>query len=155
MSEDRSEQHKHFAVAFNQRAWGLLGKETRSAAEDDELVHAAHASLLHWLAVGTAVHHQRGQWLLSHVYARLGFDNAALRHARRCAALTEESGAALKDFDKAYAEEALARALWGSDRPAAEQHRVRAKDLGEGIADPEDRKIFQGDFAAGPWASSS
>ena len=64
---DINKAHVHFAKKINGRVWELLGKEERTQAQDEEMIHAAHASLYHWLQVGTGAHHQRGEWMISHV----------------------------------------------------------------------------------------
>jgi hypothetical protein len=87
------------------------------------------------------------------VLATVGQSEAALRHARRCLALTDaasigEDGFA--DFDVAYAQEAMARALAaGGDRERAVEHRAAAAAVT--IADDQDREIFAADLAAAPW----
>ena len=63
--------HKSLAIALNQRTWTLLEKEARSAAESDEMIHAAHGSLWHWLQAGGPVQQQRGEWLIGRVYVVL------------------------------------------------------------------------------------
>ena len=98
--------------------------------------NAAHASHYHWLKAGTAVHQQRSEWLISHVYAELGLAEEALRHAQRCLALTEAHRAEMEDFDRAYAYEAMARAnaLAGNTDEAAKFIEL-AETAGETIAD--------------------
>lgn len=146
------ETHEALARAANGEVWDLLEKAGRSAEESERMVHAAHACSYHWLHAGTAVHQQRGEWLLSRVYTVLGREQAALHHARRCLELTERHLGEMKDFDLAYAQEAMARvgALVG-DREETARRRAAAEALGSRIADPEDRQIFLGDLAAGPW----
>ena len=129
-----------------------MGKDERSGAEDDEMLYAAHACTYHWLYAGTAVHQQRGEWLISHVYVELGNAQEALRHAERCHALTEAHRDEMEDFDVAYAYEGLARAhaLGGSLEEARPWHE-RAEQAGAAIADDEDREIFSGDLEGGDW----
>lgn len=147
------EAHRYFAKTANGRVWSLLGQEERSVAEEVELIHAAHASLYHWLQVGTAVHHQRGEWLISHVYAVLGDAPAALRHAARCWGLTDTHKALLADFDIAYAYEGLARAhVLAGNHAEAQHYYTLAQEAGAAIADEEDRAIFTSDFTNGNWA---
>ena len=74
-----TEALRGLAVRFNGEAWALLKTAERSAEDELRMIHAAHASLYCWLAVGTAVQEQRGLWLLSHVDAELGM------HPRRSA----------------------------------------------------------------------
>ena len=147
------EGHKHFGATINGEVWELLGKPERTTEENGRMVHAAHASHYHWLKAGTAVHHQRGEWLISHVYAELGLAEAALRHAQRCLALTEAHQAEMEDYDRAYAYEAMARAnaLAGNTDEAAKFIEL-AETAGETIADQENRVIYCGDLAGGNWA---
>jgi hypothetical protein len=144
--------HRTFGVAANNRAWELLGNEARTPEQDRELVDAAHASLWHWRHAGTLVNEQRGEWLVSHVYAVLGNGDVALAHAERCRALTEEG--ALDGFDLAYSCEAMARAhaARGDVEPAG-TWRERAQSVAATVADDEDRAVLEGDLAAGPWYS--
>ncbi|WP_208988604.1 hypothetical protein [Labrenzia sp. VG12] len=141
--------HKSLAISLNQRTWTLLEKGDRSAAESDEMIHAAHGSLWHWLQAGGPVQQQRGEWLIGRVYVVLGFCEAALRHANRTMDLTDRHLDVLQDFDLAYAHELLARAL----EMAGETGRAldmwnKALELGTRIAGPKDREIFEGDLKA-------
>jgi hypothetical protein len=135
--------HRELAIAANQRTWDLLGNEARTDAETREMVHAAHASLWHWLQCGDDVNEQRGEWLVSHVYAVIDRAEPAETHARRCLEVTEAAG--LEGFDRAYAYEAMARALELAHDPASAEWRARAEQAGAEIADPEDREIFEAD----------
>src|SRR2546430_4478406 len=141
--------HREWGQRANQRVWELIG-EGRPTDEHRvrEAIDAAHASHWHWLFAGGALEDQRGEWLLSHVYALIGDGNAALEHARRCWEITEAEGYA--DFDRAYACEALARAFAVSgDTAAANEWRTRAAEAGALITDDEDRAIFETDLASG------
>src|SRR4051794_30795420 len=103
------EEHLTAAKASNNRVWELLENADRTEADAREMMHAAHASLWHWLYAGEAVHEQRGEWLLSRVHVVLGNPAPALDHATRCLEITEDEG--IDGFDRAYACEAMARAL--------------------------------------------
>lgn len=156
MSEEKTyteqEAHRHFAAKLNGEVWTLLGKPDRSQAEDELMIHLAHASCCHWLKVGTGVHHQRAEWLIARVYSELELGEAALRHARRCHELTREHTDLLEDFDLAYAQEALARAhAVAGNRSEALKHLQRAEKAGQAIADEESKKFFVGDLEGGDW----
>jgi len=114
------------------------------------MVDAAHASQYHWREAGGPPA-TRGEWLVSHVYAILGRPEPARHHARRCLDLAgTEPGVA--DFDRAYAAEAMARALaCAGDLSQAAGWHSRATAAGATIADDEDRKIFTEDLTTGPW----
>jgi hypothetical protein len=136
--------HRELAIAANHRTWDLLGKDDRTDVDNREMVHSAHASLWHWLQCGDAVTEQRGEWLVSHVYAVIGRAEPAVFHALRCLEITEEAG--FEGFDRAYAYEAMARALALENDPTAADWRARAEKTGAEIADPEDRAIFEADL---------
>jgi hypothetical protein len=147
------EAHKYFAQSINGRVWELLQKTDRSQSENDEMLHAAHACTYHWQFVGTAVHQQRGEWLISHVHVVLGHAKEALRHAERCFELTNSNKEMMQDFDLAYAFEGLARAqaMLGDHRMAKEFFDL-AQQAGNAIVDEEDKSIFMGDFEGGNWS---
>ena len=143
---------KKFAIDANGKTWELLGKATRSEEEDLALVGAAYASLYLWDAIGTDLHRARGHWLLSRAHVVTGDARRAVNHAELCARLTRESGSSAKDFDAAYAHEAVARAYAAAgDFERARLARAEAARVGESISDPEDKAIFVGDFLAEPW----
>jgi hypothetical protein len=143
-------EHRELGRTLNGLVWQLLATTDRSADDDARMVDAAHASQYHWREAGGPPG-TRGEWLVSHVYAVLGRAEPALHHARRCLELADgEPGVA--DFDHAYAAEAMARALaCGGDLGQAVTWHERATAAGAAIADDEDREIFTGDLAAGPW----
>jgi len=139
--------HRQLGVDLFNHVWTLLELPARTREQDDELLHAAHASRHHWAqAGGGPAHLARGEWQISRVYVVLGRAEPALHHAHRCLELCEEHG--IGDWDLAYAHEALARAhaLAGSGDEAA-RHKRLARETGDAIADPEDRERFDEDFA--------
>lgn len=156
MSEEKTyteaEAHRAFAIQYHGQTWDLMANEDRSPEEDELMIHTAHASCRHWLEVGTGLHHQRGEWLLSRVYAVVGLAGASLRHANRCGELTETHAELMADFDKAFAYECMARAnaIAGNREKALEYMRL-AEEAGEAIAGEGDRKYFFSDLNAGEW----
>ena len=144
--------HEAFAKETNGEVWQLLEKPDRSPADDEQMIHAAHASCYHWHLAGTPLHHQRGEWLIARVYTVLGYREAAERHAHRCLSLTETHRDLMQDFDLAFAHELAARtAALAEDRPRATEFIGKARAAGLGIADAEDRKVFFDDFFLYPW----
>ncbi|MBN1878600.1 hypothetical protein JW823_00640 [bacterium] len=151
-AKKKNDAHQYFAIELNNEVWGLLQKPDRSDAENERMIYAAHGSCYHWLKVGTGVNHQRGEWLIARVYTDLGMAAEALRHASRCMALTDQYHDLMQDFDRAYAQEAMARAnALAGRRDEALKHRKLAEKLGKQIAGEEDRNIFMGDFTGGNW----
>lgn len=141
------EERRQLAVDLFNHAWTLLRLPERTPEQDDELIHAAHASRHHWGEVGTAANLARGEWQVSRVYATLGRAEPALHHARRCLAYCETSPDELEDWDLPFAYEALARAhLVAGDEDEGARCEARARELGERIADPEDREQLEKDL---------
>ena len=146
----KEEAHKFFAVDLNNRVWGYLEKSDRTETEDNEMIWSAYASLYHWSIIGEPVNIQRGEWMISHVWAILGKPESAVYHAERCWKLTEERG--LVDFDLGYAHEALARAYaCAGDKKKALNEYSRAEEVGKAIKGKEDAKMFLGDLEKGHW----
>jgi hypothetical protein len=139
--------HRRLGVELYNYTWTLLQRETRTRADDDEMLNATHASAYHWSrAAGAGPENAaRSQWQISRVNAVLGRGEAAVYHAARCLELCTQNG--IGDWDLAAAYEALARA-----------HRVAANDaeyrrnleLGREalaqIADAEDREPIAKDL---------
>ncbi len=155
MAEEKltlEEAHRRFAKSCNAKVWDLLGKSPRTAAEDEELLLVAHASLYHWQQLEVTLNIQRGHWLLAHVYTILREPGGAMKHATRCIELTKTHMSEMKDFDIAYAFEAMARtyALLG-DMMNSKEYYDLALRVGQAIKDPEDKQIFMGDFSKGEW----
>jgi DNA-binding transcriptional MerR regulator len=129
--------------------WTLLETEERTQAQDDRMLHSAHASRYHWGQVGGPQQLARGEWLCSRVYTVLARPEPALHHARRVLDLCEEH--AIADWDLAFAHEALARAHAVAGDPDAAAAAVRAAlRAADDIADPADRDLLLDDLATVP-----
>jgi len=145
---DATDQRRIGKDLYN-RVWTLLETANRTAAQTDEMIHAAHASRYHWTVGGQAVNQARGEWQCSRVYAVLGRGEPALWHARRCLELCQEFG--LRDWDLAAAYEALARAhLVAGDSAAAADWKARGMRALDDIVDPDDREPVEADLATLP-----
>ncbi len=141
---DRRTHRKVGAYLFNQ-TWSLLDKKRRTAEEDDEMLHAAHASRYHWGRAGTALQRSIGEWQISRVYADLGRSEAALHHARRSLELARRHR--LAPFYVAYAYEALARAASLAGQRADRDRFVRAAQrFGSAVRDADDRRMLEEDL---------
>jgi DNA-binding transcriptional MerR regulator len=145
------ETHRRLGADLFNKTWTLMEQESRTAAEDDELVHCAHASAYHWLHVGTAANRARSEWQCSRMYTVLGRAEPALHHARRCLEICESEPAALEDWDLPFAYEALARAhAVAGDAGEASLCLEQARALGAAIADDDDRALLEADLASVP-----
>lgn len=137
------------AVDLHNLVWTLLDRTDRTEADDDRMLHAAHASRHHWGEVGGPEQLAVGEWQCSRVYATLGRSEPALHHARRALALA--TGADLPAWLAASAHEALARAYAvAGDRGAATAEVAAAREALTRVTDSEDREVVEGDLATVP-----
>lgn len=135
------ESHKNFAIELFNQTWELIDKDDRSQAETDRMINSAHATRYHWEIAGEPVNVARGEWLISQVYALLGRGEPCLYHASRCLEVTLEYD--LKDFDLAFAYEAMARAAkLTADQVKAAKYLTLAQEAGAQINDPNDQEYF-------------
>jgi DNA-binding transcriptional MerR regulator len=143
------ETHRSLAAELFNHVWTLLEEEARTPEQDDEMIHAAHASRWHWAQTGVPDLRQRlavGEWQCARVYAVLERGEPALYHAGRCVELAEGPG--IEDWAVAAAYEGMARASRAAgDRKAYEEWRARAVEATAAIADEEEREVIEGDLA--------
>jgi hypothetical protein len=135
------ESEKRLAGNLFNQAWDLLDKPERSPSEDLLMISRAHASLYHWIQVGTAVNEARGYWQVSRVYATLKWPQPALIHAERSLAICLEHD--IGDFDLAFGYEAVARALFLDGRKSeGEKYFELGLQSARKISNPEEREHF-------------
>lgn len=138
---------RRLAVDLFNHTWTLIETAGRTPQQDDEMLHAAHASRFHWGEVGTPLNLARGEWQCSRVYAVLGRAEPALHHARRCLEILDTADGA-EEFDVPYAHEALARAhALAGDTEEARAHLETARGMCASIADADDRDLLEADLA--------
>jgi len=140
--------HRYFAMENNNRAWELAGR-ARSAAEDQELLNAAHTAALHWSTFGVELNDMRAKMLLAEVHAQLGLGETALTLATEVKSyfLAHET----PDWEHAFVHTIHAHAAFAAGESAihAESHAAAVLAI-EAIADDEDRKIVLETFDQGP-----
>lgn len=134
--------HRQWGVDLFNATWKLI----ESRADDDLMLHKAHASAYHWSQAPecTPANRARAEWLCSRVSALAGLPDAARRHAESCLRWCEEHD--LGDWDLAFAHEALALAakVAGNEDGAA-RHAEQARAVP--IADADDRELLERDLA--------
>jgi tetratricopeptide (TPR) repeat protein len=145
VSEDPQDLHRQLAVGLFTETWRMMELEDREPGEDALMLHQAHASLYHWLQVGSPEHAARGEWQCSRVYTLLGRPEPALYHARRVLDICQRHG--IGDWDLGYAYEALARAYAVAGRVAtAGEWLDRARTAAADIAEEDDRELLLDDL---------
>lgn len=140
---------KKLATDLFNGTWDLLESADRSAADDERMVHMAHASRYHWGQVGAPENRTIGDWQISRVYAVLGRAEPALHHAEQAIETCQANG--IGDFHLAYGYEALARAYAVAGNP--EQARTwtgRAVAAAGDISDQGTRRMLLADLETIP-----
>jgi len=140
-------QHRKVGTHLFNHSWSILERTTRSEEEDEELLHAAHASYYHWAHGGASLRNLSiGEWHLSRVYSVLRQPQPALHHGRR--SLDFALRGRLSPFYVAYAYEALARASALAGKRAARARYLReARKVGRRIRDRHESKMLLDDLA--------
>jgi DNA-binding transcriptional MerR regulator len=145
----QAEDERRLAASLFNRTWTLLEKEDRSRDEDDAMIHMAHASAHHWRQIGTPQNVARGEWQCSRVYAVLRRAEPCLHHAQRVLDICQEND--LRDFDLAFAYEALARGhAVAGDAEQARAYTEQALAAAEDIAEADDRELLLTDLETIP-----
>jgi hypothetical protein len=146
MSDDLTNSwHRRFAVDANNRAWSLAEKTELTPAEERELLYAAYASAHHWSKIGTEEQFARAELLLGQAHARLGQSSLAMKFAT--GAFTSITSRDAAPWEIAFAHAVLANAAAASGNwELHREHYETAKELGDTLADPEDRQIFHKTF---------
>lgn len=147
--EELARWTRRFAIECNNRAWRLAEAGARTAGEDEEMLHAAHAAAYHWGKVGTELHQARATMLLGHVHALLGRGESAMAYARQSFSYVTSHDS--PPWEVAFAHAVLAGAAAAARNPALQaKHYGIAKVLGEALADAEEKAIFDATFRAVP-----
>ena len=79
-STEFQEWQRQLVMRCNNRAWSL-SVQSRTPAEDREMLDAAHTSAYHWAQVGSELNRLRATMLLAEVHALLGHGATALSFA--------------------------------------------------------------------------
>lgn len=144
---DTDAAHRFFAPDCFNRCWGLIDRTDRERADDEQMLHLAHASLYHWSQRPDCTEQNRsiGCWQLARVYALVGRGAEARYWGERALA----HAAHTPPFYRAYAHEALARAAAVlHDVDARYAQLVAARVLLEQITDAEERAMLEADLAS-------
>ena len=78
--EEFATWQRRIAARANNKAWELSEKLNRTQAEDQEMLHAAHAAMHLWSIVGNESNKAHAEQLLAHVSALLGDATRAVEY---------------------------------------------------------------------------
>ena len=147
--EETALWQRRLAAQANNRAWRLSESRSRSPAESQEMLHAAHAAMHLWSIVGTDNHKAHAQQLLAHVHGLLGNAEAASGYLAACAPYL--SGPDREPWEVAIFH-AVAANVAAASRNAADhrRHYTRARELIDALPDPEDKEILEATLAVVP-----
>jgi hypothetical protein len=136
--------HRTMAPMLFNRTWELLDLQTRSPADEEEMMAATFGQRYHWYQVGTALNKAVADWQVSRVLAVLGFADLAGRFGRHSLDICERYD--LPAFFKGYAHEAIARAAEVMDDGLTrDQHVLAARALLPLIDDEHEREMLAAD----------
>jgi hypothetical protein len=130
------------ASQANNRAWSLSEKQTRTAAEDEEILNAAHGAMYFWSIVGDANTQAHAAQLLAHVYAVLKQSSAASHYLERCLPVFMATSA--KPWERALAHAVAANVALASGNAEDHAHHYNeAIRLTAALDDEEERAIIE------------
>jgi hypothetical protein len=141
--------HRQFAATSNNTAWELASRDDRGPDENHHMLSAAFAAAYHWARVGTELNNARADVTLAHVLSLVDQGELALHYARRCLEFCENNPC--EDWDLAFAHAEMAHAAAKVGEHALHSfHYARAHELGQAIAEEEDRQVFLDEFVKIP-----
>lgn len=150
---DVNTAHRYFGVECNNAIWEIIKKSDLSETDKTEIICLANTSYWHWSQFSGCkmVNIARGLYMVALAYTYAERKSEALLNAQKCLDYCNQNKDELKDFDLAYAYQIMARAYALNLYKETQQSINKATELGELIADPEDKKIYMTDFNHGNW----
>ncbi|MFM8881429.1 MAG: hypothetical protein ACKOGK_04150 [Betaproteobacteria bacterium] len=133
---------RRLASQANNRAWSLSEQPVRTAAEDEEMLNAAHAAMYFWSIVGDANTQTHAAQLLAHTYAMVKQPSAAARHLEKC--LPVLAGESAKPWERALAHAVAANVASASGNAADHtRHYQEATRLTAALENAEERALIE------------
>ena len=147
--EETALWQRRLAAQANNRAWRLSESKSRSQAESQEMLHAAHAAMHLWSIVGTDNHKAHALQLLAHVHGLLDKAGTASAYLAACAPYL--SGPDRERWEVALFH-AVAASVAAASKNAADhgRHYATARELIDALPDPEDKEILEATLAVVP-----
>jgi len=140
--EETAIWQRRLAGQANNRAWALTEAASRTPAQDQEMLHAAHAAMHFWGIVGNESQRSHAAQLLAHVHALLGLAGSATRYLAASQPVFLSGTAQPWEVALAHAVAANVAAA-NHDAVAHTSHYETAHSLTAQLPDPEDRKVLE------------
>lgn len=136
---------QELASSLFNKTWEYLDKATLTDDEQAAMINTAHASLYHWMQIGTPENKLVGEWQLSRVYSVLKMGERSLYHAKRSLHICQNEG--IQGFNLAYAYEAMSRSSIVLNLvDDAKKYLSLAHEQVENINDKEERDLIDADL---------
>ena len=141
-AEEIATWQKRLASQANNRAWTLAESTSRSPAEEEEMLQAAHAAMYFWKIVGDASNRAHAAQLVAHAYALLGLPNQAEHYLKQSQPHFLEQPS--QPWEQAFAHAIAANvAAAAGDAERHAKHYREAERLVAALMDDEERAILQ------------
>ena len=137
---DPNNWHRYFAIEFNNRAWELAEKSSRTQEETLDMLAAAHAAALHWKVGGTDLNRMRARTLLAQTCALSGMGELALQLAEEVRSYFLSRDTECWELVLVYSVHANAAAKAGDTKKHAESYEAAQTALA-GLSDDNEREI--------------
>lgn len=141
-AEESELWQRRLAGQANNRAWSLAEQPSRTADEDEEMLHAAHAAMYFWNRVGNANNQAHAAQLLAHVHAALKSPELAARYLARSQPLLLAPSAEPWERALAHAVAAHVASAQGHAAKHAEHYQQALQQVAA-LPDPEERSILE------------
>lgn len=139
--------HRYFSATCFNKTWEFIDKNSRTDADNMEMLQTTMASLWHWTQREDAKPQNLsvGNWQVSRIFALLGQADNARRYAETALKLSE----GCEPFYVGFAYEALARAeMVAGGTIKMKEYLSAARSYLEKVEDSEDREVLESDLAS-------
>lgn len=140
---DETKVHRWFGVEYNNEAWELVERPTRTAEETERMIALAHAALLHWSEAGNALNEQRAWCLLATAYTLGKKHLEGVFAAEKCLALAAKNDEVQTTFDRATAHGCAMQAYGAASMVMRASEQAKLAHAAAEQLDEDDRAVYQ------------
>lgn len=139
---DEAKVNRWFGVEYNNEAWDLVEKPSRTADETERMVALAHAALVHWLKAGNTLNEQRAWCLLATAQTLAGRKREAVYAAEKCLALAAKNDDEQSPFDRATAHGCAMQAYAAASMVMRASEQAKLAFAAAERLDEDDRAVY-------------